>query len=139
MREEAIAPAQNRRHRRACSNLLRDRLEPSLDTAKELVVLLTLIVRLMRLTLDAAARVDRKHRIPPPPIPAVTGEVRIDFEMIPAGGERRPIRQRPARLQRRAQSRRRTNANPDAWSNCRSGSCAILSVVAVSGGDIRPM
>jgi hypothetical protein len=56
----------------------------------------------MRLTLDAAARVDRKHRIPPPPIPAVTGEVRIDFEMIPAGGERRPIRQRPARLQRRA-------------------------------------
>src|SRR5438093_7962754 len=74
-REEAIAPAQDRRHRRAGGNLLHDRLEPSLDTAKELVVLLTLIVRLMRLALDAAARVDRKHGIPPTPIPAVTGEI----------------------------------------------------------------
>jgi hypothetical protein len=62
----------------------------------ELVVLLTLIMRLMRLALDAAARVDRKHRIPPPPIPAATGEVRIDFEVIPAGGER-PANQAAAR------------------------------------------
>src|SRR5215470_1191843 len=99
MREEAIAPAQDRRHRRARGNLLRDRFEPSLDAAKELVVLLTLIVRLMRLALDAAARIDREHGIPPPPISAVTGKVRIDFEALPAGGERRPIRQRPARFQ----------------------------------------
>ena len=102
MREEAIAPAQDRRHRLARGDLIDDRLEPSLDTAEQLVVFLALIVRLMRLALDAAARVDRKYGVPPPPIPAVTGEIRIDLEVIPAGGERRPIRQRPARFQRRA-------------------------------------
>ena len=134
MREEAIAPAQDRRHRLARGDVLRDRLEPSLDTAEQLVVFLTLIVRLMRLARDAAARVDRKHRIPPPPIPAVTGKVRIDLEVIPARRERRPVgpaaRTTPAP---RACRRRRTNANPDASSKWRSESGAILPVVAVSG------
>src|SRR5437764_12614649 len=85
--KQAMAPRENRAHRRRVAHLLRDRREPPLDAAKQLVVFTSLIVWRVRLTCDCADLVDRVHAETATPIAALRSVLWLHFKIIPAAGD----------------------------------------------------
>ena len=100
--KQAIAEAQDRRHARSRADVLGNRREPALDPAEERVVVAMLVMRLMRLPLEPAIRVDRIHREPAAATPLSFSEVLVERQVVPARRKRGPAGQRTDGLERAA-------------------------------------
>ena len=70
-----------------------DRREPAVDAAVQRVVADALVVRPVRLPRRREA-VHREAGVAAPPVAAAVGHVLVGVEVVPAGGEVRPVRER---------------------------------------------
>ena len=93
-----MARAEDGAHRGMRRRFFGDRREPARDPTVERVVVAALVVRLMRLALDARGR-SREGREAPAPVATAVGHERVEAEVIPTRGERPPIAQ-PSAFQR---------------------------------------
>jgi hypothetical protein len=85
-----------------------DRLEPALDAADELVVLARLVVRRMRLAYETALTRRRgEGAVAPAAVAMPLGKVCVEDELVPARGERGPVREGTGALERCANLRAR--------------------------------
>src|SRR5882757_1088458 len=104
--KDAITNLQNRLQSWMTGNFVFERQKPTFDAAIQRVVILTLIMRLMRLHHDAIARHCKRTK-PSPPITSTIGHVSIHAKIIPTRSEGVPVLNCGARQQRAKFSRSR--------------------------------